>query len=198
MSIEFSCDCGKRLKAPDSLAGKTAKCPACGEETEVPVAVLLIDDDDEPVARLARPNPQPDMDAPNGCVLLIDDDPDLLGALEQILKDQSHRVETAMTGEEGLALARKRNPDVIVLDTMLHQMNGFDLYQEIKDPKDPANTGCRRAAVILLTPRTKEQDARRAKAIGAEAAFTKPLRVRDLCDHIETVLAEARNKKIAG
>ncbi len=60
-------------------------------------------------------------------VLVVEDEPELVKALEVRLKTQNYEVITAFDGEEGLRKAREENPDLIILDLMLPKMDGFNV-----------------------------------------------------------------------
>lgn len=68
-------------------------------------------------------------------VVVIDDDPKAVQILEKVLSDQNYRVYTAYDGASGLALIRGRRPDVVLLDLMMPEMDGFDVVEAVK--RDP-------------------------------------------------------------
>lgn len=191
MPIKLKCACGKSLKVPDSAAGRMAKCPGCGNQIDVPLAAEVLDDD--PPARQASPS---DGNVSLNCVLIIDDDPDLVATTSVLLKQRGFRVISAANREDGLVLARERGPDLIVLDVSLPQASGFDTYQELKDPSNPNNSRCQHAAVIILTPRTKDEDVERARAIGADGCVRKPFQPKDLCQKIAQMLEKRRKEGV--
>ncbi len=66
-------------------------------------------------------------------ILLIDDEPQILRALKTILTANHFRVVTAITGEEGLAMAATQEPDVIILDLTLPDINGMQVCEQIRE-----------------------------------------------------------------
>lgn len=68
-------------------------------------------------------------------ILLVDDDRDLIDSLEDFLELKGHDVEIALTGEEGIAAARKKDYDAIILDILLPDINGVTALHYIKEVK---------------------------------------------------------------
>ncbi|MGE5234740.1 MAG: HD-GYP domain-containing protein [Acidobacteriota bacterium] len=101
--------------------------------------------------------------APIGTVLVIDDLPDNLDALAGALRPIGYEVWQAIDGEAGLALARDRQPDVILLDVMMPGMDGFEVCRQLK-----ADEETRLLPVVFLTG----LDSREARLRGLEAGAT--------------------------
>jgi two-component system nitrogen regulation response regulator GlnG len=111
-------------------------------------------------------------------ILVIDDDRATLHLMRQTFRDTGVTVETARTGKEGLALIASCHPDLVVLDVMLPDVAGLDVFQKIKrsDPRLP---------VIFITAGGTSDTAIEAVKIGAFDYLLKPLdmeRVRELVD----------------
>ncbi|MFC2017242.1 response regulator transcription factor [Chloroflexota bacterium] len=70
-----------------------------------------------------------------GKILVVDDDPDILEALNMILESQGYQVVTARDGVEGLANLKAENPDLMVLDLMMPKMDGWAVCKELQDPR---------------------------------------------------------------
>ena len=79
-------------------------------------------------------------------ILLIDDDPDFVEATKLVLESKAYRVVTASDGNEGLAKARREEPDLIILDIIMPVKDGFNAAEELK--KDPE---LKKIPVIMLT-----------------------------------------------
>jgi len=113
-------------------------------------------------------------------VLVVDDDPLVRNLLSAVLHDASFDLDEAVDGNEALAIAAVRPPDVVVLDVMMPGIDGFDVCRSLR--ADPAFSKTR---IIMLTAKstpTARDDAFRA---GADAFFAKPFSPLDL---IETVM----------
>jgi DNA-binding response OmpR family regulator len=68
-------------------------------------------------------------------ILVVDDDPDILEAINMILESQGYKVVTARDGVEGLASLRAEKPDLLILDLMMPRMDGFAVCKELQDPR---------------------------------------------------------------
>ncbi len=106
-------------------------------------------------------------------ILIIEDEPHIVLGLTDALEFEGFRVFTADTGKVGLQTARERNPDAVLLDLMLPDMNGYQVCQEIRrfNPQVP---------IIMLTARSQESDKIRGLDAGADDYVTKPFGVGEL------------------
>lgn len=106
-------------------------------------------------------------DALRGTVLAIDDNPDALDLISRSLSKEGYRVIMATSGESGLVLARTHKPDIITLDVMMPQMNGWQVLAAIKADPSIAMT-----PVVLLSVVENNEI---AMALGATDCLTKPI-----------------------
>jgi signal transduction histidine kinase/CheY-like chemotaxis protein len=106
-------------------------------------------------------------DALRGTVLAIDDNPDALDLISRSLSKEGYRVIMATSGESGLVLARAHKPDIITLDVMMPQMNGWQVLAAIKADPSLAMT-----PVVLLSVVENNEI---AMALGATDCLTKPI-----------------------
>jgi two-component system KDP operon response regulator KdpE len=115
-------------------------------------------------------------------VLLIDDDPEILDAVTVGLHFEwrDSNVLTATSGEEGLRLFFDESPDIVVLDLVIPDMNGFDILREIRRSSD--------VPVIILTARQKEANQVRGLDLGADDYVTKPFTILTLLARIRAIL----------
>jgi DNA-binding response OmpR family regulator len=102
-------------------------------------------------------------------VLVIDDEPDVLLLCRVNLEHAGHEVLMAAGGAAGMELARSQRPDVIVLDLMMPQMDGYDVLQQLSGDADT-----RGVPVLILTARTRAEDQLRGWRAGAAGYLTKP------------------------
>jgi len=107
--------------------------------------------------------------ATSGRVLIVDDQPQSLEAMQEALRPLGFEVLTAPDGEAGLALARERQPDVILLDIMMPGMDGFEVCQRLKD--DPET---RLLPVVFLTGLDSREARFRGLEVGASDFLNKP------------------------
>ncbi|MFC2063197.1 response regulator transcription factor [Chloroflexota bacterium] len=70
-----------------------------------------------------------------GKILVVDDDPDILDALETILESRGYQVSTASDGLESLAKLKSAKPDLLILDLLMPKMDGFSVCKELQDPR---------------------------------------------------------------
>jgi len=117
----------------------------------------------------------------NHRVLVVDDEPNILDVLSMALRFHGFEVETAATGAQALAAASAFKPQLMVLDVMLPDMEGFDVARRL---------GSRRAEIpiIFLTARDATADKIRGLTIGGDDYVTKPFSLEELIARIRTVL----------
>ncbi len=113
-------------------------------------------------------------------VLIIEDEPDLVRGLRDALEFEGFEILAAGLGREGINLARDRGPDLVLLDLMLPDMNGFAVCEEIRaaNPVIP---------VIMLTARSQENDKIRGLEVGADDYVTKPFSIGELVARINAI-----------
>jgi two-component system, OmpR family, response regulator len=114
-------------------------------------------------------------------VLVVDDEPNIVDVVAMALKFQGFSVETAGTGAEAIAAVGAFAPDLIVLDVMLPDMEGFDVAQRL---------GARHARVpiIYLTARDATEDKVRGLTLGGDDYVTKPFSLEELVARIRSIL----------
>ena len=114
-------------------------------------------------------------------ILVVDDEPNILDVLTMALRFQGFEVETATTGEQALAAAASFKPQLMVLDIMLPDMEGFEVARRL---------GAQRAQVpiVFLTARDATEDKIRGLSIGGDDYVTKPFSLEELIARIRTVL----------
>jgi len=113
-------------------------------------------------------------------ILLVDDEPQILEICRDYLKKSGYDVVTASDGVQGLSIARREKPDLIVLDLMLPEMDGLDVCRAIRRESD--------VPIIMLTARVEEIDKLIGLEIGADDYMTKPFSPRELVARVRVVL----------
>ena len=116
-------------------------------------------------------------------ILVVDDEPNILGAMEPLLRSHGYEVITAMTGRAAIAAATRESPDLIVLDLGLPDVDGVDVCRTVREDRG--------APIIVLSARGAEQDKVRALDAGAEDYVTKPFGAEELLARIRVVLRRA-------
>lgn len=118
-------------------------------------------------------------------VLVVEDDPDIRGLVETRLRRQGHRVVSAASAEEALAvLAEKGAPEVVVLDVLLPGASGLDLLRSIRSDEATAHV-----PAVFLSGRIEEADIEAGRALGA-TYLTKPLVLSALVSAVDTAVAQ--------
>jgi len=113
-------------------------------------------------------------------IMVVDDEPRLVSLVEAYLTQEGFRVVTAGDGRQALFLARQEKPDLIVLDIMMPEMDGYDFMRlHRKEQETP---------IILLTARVEDDDKVLGLELGADDYLTKPFRPRELVARIRAVL----------
>lgn len=113
-------------------------------------------------------------------VLLIDDDPEILSVIRLAMKVKGHTMLGALSGPEGIELARKELPELILLDVMMPDMDGYEVYQKLAEDEDT-----RDIPVMFLTAKAKLEYREKGLAMGAKGYITKPFSVEELLKRME-------------
>lgn len=113
-------------------------------------------------------------------ILIIDDDPDLLGVCTVGLEALGHRVSGAGTGHDGLAEAAIRAPEVIVLDLGLPDLDGLEVCKRIRSWSD--------VPIVVLSADSSEDRKVEALDVGADDYMTKPFGMRELSARLRVAL----------
>jgi two-component system KDP operon response regulator KdpE len=116
-------------------------------------------------------------------VLVADDEPDLLYAIKLYLEDEGYSIFTAMNGYDTLDVLRERIPDVVVLDVLMPELDGFETLRQIRQLST--------VPVIMLTAKGEEADKVRGLGLGADDYVTKPFSQRELLSRIQAMIRRA-------
>ena len=117
-------------------------------------------------------------------ILFIEDEESLQRAMGSMLEQKKMQILKALNGEDGLNIAKKETPDLILLDLILPKKNGFEVLGELK--KDPATKDI---PIIVLTNLEGSSDIERALALGATTYLVKAnYALEDIMMKIESVL----------
>ncbi len=119
-------------------------------------------------------------------ILIVDDDPLIRLLLEEILTDfnaKGIQISSADNGLTALELIKREEPDIIFLDVMLPQMNGFEVCNIIKN-----DLSLKHLYIIMLTAKGQEIDKKKAHEYGADYYITKPFTIQDVIKKVSEVL----------
>lgn len=115
-------------------------------------------------------------------VLVIEDDPRSIRLMELILSSQGYEAVMARNGREGLDAVRRRPFDVILLDLMLPEVDGFEVLRQLRNDPDLADV-----PVIITSARARPTTKEEAAELGANYYLTKPYRKAELLDVIASL-----------
>ncbi|MFH1380731.1 MAG: response regulator transcription factor [Candidatus Omnitrophota bacterium] len=128
-------------------------------------------------------------------ILIVEDEASILKGLKDNLVHEGYEVSSATNGKKGLEKALKEKNDLVLLDVMLPETNGFDVCKEIKSKKIAL-------PVIMLTAKSKEADKILGLELGADDYITKPFSINEVLARIKAVLRrvdihkKAKGKKV--
>jgi DNA-binding response OmpR family regulator len=120
-------------------------------------------------------------------VLVADDDEDILELVSLQLERGNIDVIQARDGDEALALAEKRLPDLAVLDVMMPGLNGYEVVKRLRSTEDAGAM-----PLILLTARAGGGDAQHGYQVGADDYIRKPFSPAELRERVEALLARSQ------
>ena len=116
-------------------------------------------------------------------ILIVDDEPNIVMALEYTFKKNNFEVFIARDGQEALEILEKQLPDVIILDVMMPMVDGYATIEEIK--KDERLAHCK---VIFLSAKNKESDIEKGMNLGANLYVVKPFSAKKLVEQVHELL----------
>jgi two-component system, OmpR family, phosphate regulon response regulator PhoB len=120
-------------------------------------------------------------------VLVVDDEPDIVALVAYHLAKSGYTVSTATNGPEGLAVARRDKPSIIVLDLMLPGLSGLEVMEELRGDSATSNI-----AVLMLTARREESDRIKGLTVGADDYLTKPFSPQELVLRVAAILRRVK------
>ncbi len=121
-------------------------------------------------------------------ILLVDDEPHILELCRMYLEAEGFRTASAADGKEALVMARKVNPDLVVLDLMLPEMDGWSVCRLLRQESD--------VPVIMLTARDADVDKIVGLEMGADDYLTKPFNPRELVARVRAVLRRQQSESV--
>jgi DNA-binding response OmpR family regulator len=119
-------------------------------------------------------------------ILIVDDEPGVVVAIQFLMEQQGYSVLIAQRGEDALDLVYKYKPDLIILDIMLPGISGWEVCEIIR-----LNPAYRNVKIIFLTARGAEAEIARGLSLGADAYITKPFSNDRLVARVNALLESA-------
>jgi DNA-binding response OmpR family regulator len=118
-------------------------------------------------------------------VLIADDEPSIVAAVEFLLQRGGYEVYVARNGEEALRAVERELPDLVLLDVMMPVKSGYEVCTRIREHPD-----WRHIKVIMLSAKGRDAEVTRGLSLGADVYITKPFSTRDLIARIDGLLAQ--------
>ncbi len=116
-------------------------------------------------------------------VLVVDDEPNIVLSLEFIMKQAGFEVRVARDGDEALGAIEASPPDLVLLDVMMPNRDGYDVCQTIR-----ANPAWTDIHIIMLTAKGRDIEREKGMALGADDYITKPFSTREVIARVEQFL----------
>ena len=116
-------------------------------------------------------------------ILIVDDEPNIVMALEYTFKKSNYEVFIARDGQEALDILKTNYPDVIILDIMMPMVDGFATLEQIRKDDNLQHT-----KVMFLSAKNKESDIEKGLTLGADAYMTKPFSIKKVIERVEELL----------
>lgn len=116
-------------------------------------------------------------------VLIADDEPNIVAAIEFLLRQSGYEVRTARNGMEALEAVEACVPDLVLLDVMMPLASGYEVCQRIRERDE-----WRHIKVVMLSAKGRDAEVNKGLALGADVYMTKPFSTRDLMARIRGLL----------
>ena len=117
------------------------------------------------------------------CILICDDEPNIVVSLEFLMRRQGHEVRVVGDGDAVLAAVAESEPDLVLLDLMLPGRDGYEVCQALR-------AGGHRTKILMLTARGREAEIAKGLAVGADDYVTKPFDTHDLVARVQGLLGQ--------
>jgi DNA-binding response OmpR family regulator len=116
-------------------------------------------------------------------ILIADDEPNIVAAIEFLLQQSGYEVHIAHNGEEALELVEACIPDLVLLDVMMPKKSGYEVCARIRERAD-----WRHIKIVMLSAKGREAEVNKGLSMGADLYVTKPFSTRELMTKIRGLL----------
>ena len=116
-------------------------------------------------------------------VLVVDDEPNIVMSLEFLMRRAGFEVQVARNGREAIAALEGPPPDLMLLDVMMPEFDGYEVCERVR-----AREEWRATKIIMLTARGRDAERERGLKVGADAYVTKPFSTRELVEQAKRIL----------
>lgn len=116
-------------------------------------------------------------------ILVVDDDPYILMSLEFLMKKNGYNVLVARNGTEAMQIVKEFIPDIVLLDIMMPDVNGYEICKYIKSTKKLAHS-----KVVFLSAKSSEADIKKGYDLGASLYISKPFSTRNIVTQLKELM----------
>lgn len=138
---------------------------------------------DLPVQPVSHDSPRADVARKGKRVLIVDDDPDIIESLRYAISTKGHEVLVARDGNQGLAMAERENPDLLILDMMMPKRSGFLVLEKLRRSRPVP------LRIIMITANEGSRHKAYAEMLGVDDYIRKPFAMDRLMESVERLLA---------
>ena len=125
------------------------------------------------------------MKTPN--ILIVDDEPNIVMSLEFLMRKNGYQVGIARNGTEALAAIAATSYDLVLLDVMMPDVDGYQVCRQLRQHPDYADT-----KVIFLSAKSREADVQKGYEVGANLYIPKPFSTRQLMEKVRELLSNGK------
>jgi len=125
-------------------------------------------------------------------ILIIDDDVETLRLVGIMLQKQGYEIQAASNGIQGIQMARETHPDLVVLDVMMPDMDGFEVTRQIRNQPETLTI-----PILMFTAKGQVEDKVTGYDAGVDDYVTKPIHPAELVAHVKSLLARSRSRGTA-
>ena len=123
-------------------------------------------------------------------ILIVDDEPNIVTALEYLLQKSGYEVVLAQDGEAALRQVEAHLPDLVLLDVMMSAKSGYEVCQRMRERAD-----WQHIRIIMLSAKGREAEVSKGLSLGADLYVTKPFSNQELIAKIDSLLGRAENPR---
>ncbi len=116
-------------------------------------------------------------------ILLVDDEPDIVETVSFMLQSRNYQVSVASGGQEGIEKAREEHPDLLLLDIMMPDIDGYDVCMKLKGDADTKDI-----PIIMLTAKGESEAVLKSHSLGADDYVVKPFSLPTLLSKLKKFL----------
>jgi DNA-binding response OmpR family regulator len=118
-------------------------------------------------------------------ILIVDDEPNIVLSLDYLVRKKGYEPFIARNGGEAISIAKEQFPDLVILDIMMPDIDGYEVCKLLKN-----DTKLMHAKIIFLSAKSRQEDVQKGLDMGADAYLTKPFSTKRLMQVIGELLSE--------